>query len=169
MPAQQLEGVYGFMWGGMCHVYFMSTAMDSWSGFRVHTVIFHHVSVPLNSQRWSQCLYPEAMRSLAPDLSVCLRLFMSFVCACGGEDGQKNLPKQKVESNTRRKKKWRWGKETEKGWMKRKLITRKQMAPQFTVAPRGPGGTTLCTSGLPALQRGVGRLNTSPCVCTFVC
>lgn len=33
----------------------------------------------------------------------------------------------------------------------------------------GPTGTTLCTSGLPALQRGVGHLNTTLCVCTFVC
>lgn len=28
----------------------MSTTMDSWSRFRVHAVIFHQVSVPLNSQ-----------------------------------------------------------------------------------------------------------------------
>lgn len=30
----------------MCHIYFMSTAMASCSGFRVHAVIFHHASVP---------------------------------------------------------------------------------------------------------------------------
>lgn len=30
----------------MCHIYFMSTAMDSWSGFRVHAVIFQCASVP---------------------------------------------------------------------------------------------------------------------------
>lgn len=33
----------------MCHICFTSTTVDSWSRFRVHAVIFHRVSAPLNS------------------------------------------------------------------------------------------------------------------------
>lgn len=45
VSAQWLEGCE-FVWGRMCHIYFMSTAMDSWSGFRVHAVIFQRASAP---------------------------------------------------------------------------------------------------------------------------
>lgn len=61
--AQQLEGVSGFMCGGMCHVYFMSTAMDIWSGVKGHTAIFQHPGQLFVS------------RSNVDSLSVCLRLF----------------------------------------------------------------------------------------------
>lgn len=69
--AQQLEGERvgrwgwwgcGFMRGEMCHVYFVSTAMDSWSGFRGYTVIFRHVSVPLNSD--GACVYVQKQHCL---------------------------------------------------------------------------------------------------------
>lgn len=60
--------------------------MDSWSGFRDHAVIFHHVSVPLNSQ----CLCPEAMPSLVRGSP---RLSASFCVAVrGGEDGRQKNP-----------------------------------------------------------------------------
>lgn len=90
VAAQQLEGVFGFMWRGICHVYFMSTAMDSWSGFRVHTVIFHHVSAPRNSLFFIQKL-----------CGLCVGIFLCLcvcVCACRVEDRQ-----TKVESNTQRR------------------------------------------------------------------
>lgn len=109
VPAQQLEGVHGFMWRGMCHVYFMSTAMDSWSGFRDHAVIFHHVSVPLNSQ----CLCPEAMRPLVhrSPWSVCV----FFCVAVRGREKKTLRQNQKAESNTERgKTRRRGGKEREK-------------------------------------------------------
>lgn len=83
-----------------------------------------------------------------------------FVCKCRKiktfQKEQYNQTKRKTERMSR-------------GRMKGKLITTKQMAPQFTVAPQGPGGTTLCTSRLPSLQRGAGRLNTTLCVHMFVC
>ena len=154
------------MWGGMCHFYFMSTAMDSWSGFRVHTVIFHHASIHPNSQP----VFISRSNAASPSLS--FASFCVHVCKPGNLATTTTTNRRAQERKKEVEKRWERKGEKQrerKGWMKRKLITRKQMAPQFTVAPQGPGGTTLCTSGLPAPQRGVGRLNMTLCVCTFVC
>lgn len=88
----------------------MSTAMDSWSGFRDHAVIFHHVSAPLNSQ----CLCPEAMPSLVhgsprPSASFC-------VAVRGGEDGrQRNPSDEPKKSRNQTRSRGRRGEEGKKG------------------------------------------------------
>lgn len=144
----------------MCHIYFVSTAMDSWSGFRVHTVIFQHASVPLNSQP----VFVSRSDAVSHTRSLCLSASFYVFVRAQGETAFQN--KSRIKHTRHRAEE---EEDKRDGEMKRKLITSKQMAPQFTVAPRGPGGTTLCTSGLPVLQRGVGHLNTTLCVCAFVC
>lgn len=79
----------------MCHIYFVSTAMDSWSGFRVHTVIFQHASVPLNSQP----VFVSRSDAVSHTRSLCLSAsFYVFVPAQGKTDRKPS--KTKAESNT---------------------------------------------------------------------
>lgn len=118
----------------MCHISFMSTATDSWSGFRVHAVIFQRASVP--SQLTASVFVRKRGR---------LSVYLSPSHLSGRKETEH---KSGIKHDCVEKR--------EKGEMKRKLITSKQMAPHFTVAPRGLGGTTLCTSGLVVLQRGRG-------------
>lgn len=81
----------------MCHVYFVSTAIDRWSGFRGYTVIFRHVSIPLNSS--GACVYVQKQRCLLHQisLSVCV-----FSCLGNESETEKNPSKTKVESNKHR-------------------------------------------------------------------
>ena len=57
----------------------MSTAMDSWSGFRVHNVIFHHVSVPPKLTA-----FQPVFVSRSNSASLCL----SFVSLCVRAEGK---------------------------------------------------------------------------------
>lgn len=137
----------------MCHIFFMSAAMDWGWGFRVHCVIFHHASILFSS--------PVELVSVSRSIaSSC-----AFVFTRASRHGKHGEPFR--NSNKRTEEEGRMSRSRRKG----KLITTKQMAPQFTVAPQGPGGTTLCTSRLPALPRGAGCLNTTLCVhfCVLTC
>lgn len=131
---------------GMCHVYFMSTAMDSWSGFRVHTVIFHHVSVPQNSQT-SVCIQKQCGLSCH-----CVFLQLCVWVRRGTRDKTASLVKQQQNQTYRdREEEGVEKSERERERMnEEKAYYQKTDGPQFTAAPQGPGGTTLCTSGLPA-------------------
>lgn len=127
----------------MCHICFMSTAMDSWSGFRGHAVIFRRASVP--SQTPSQCFCPEGTRS--PCLSV-------FFASIGG----KNRQKAKVESNTTVYKR-RERRNEEKAYYQQ------TDGPPFHSGPTG----TWRDNSLHLRVRGAavreGHLNTALCVC----
>lgn len=80
----------------MCHVRSPSTAMDSWSGFRVHAVIFHHVSVlPLKLQ----CLYPGATRPPPPHLPWFSCLLCVCVCVWRARQTDKNVPPKKKNTS----------------------------------------------------------------------
>lgn len=144
----------------MCHVYFMSTAMDSWSGFRVHNVIFRHVSVP--STR-SVCVQKQCS-----DSSVCLRLFLS-VCVRREE----NLPKQKSNQtrDTDRKKTWRRGSERER-MNEEKAYYQKTDGPPIHSGPTGTWrDNSLHLRVTSAAERGGALKHDSVCVhfCLLTC
>lgn len=66
----------------MCHIHFMSAAMDSWSGVRGHAVIFHHVSAP-------------------PELTARVRIQERRGLSCQISATGKTLRKNKTESRKR--------------------------------------------------------------------
>lgn len=94
--------------------------------------------------------------------------FYSFVCGCAGGHETRQEASQQQQNQTYRDREEEGVEKSEK----EKAYYQKTDGPQFTVAPRGPGGTTLCTSGLPAQQRRGGALkHNSACVhfCLLTC
>lgn len=139
----------------------MSTAMDSWSGFRVHTVIFHHVSAPRNSLFLS--------RSYAASVSAS---FYVFVCVCVRAEWKTDKQKWNQTHNAERKKCRRGNERVRERMNEEKAYYQKTDGPPIHSGPTGTWrDNSLHLRVTSAAERGGALKHDSVCVhfCLLTC